>query len=182
MRLIKFSWSADEHFADLVAGSLSGKFSSEIYATGTLVLFRPAGSVLPPGVRLEDLANLPFGRIAIAHPTNAPYGRATQDVLQDAGMWENLSPKLAIGENVAQAAQFAATGNVDVAFISLSHAKALRDRGDWRIVPTDQTQNLRHKMVLLDLECEAALAMSEFLLSEAASQVWRAHGFEPGGN
>jgi molybdate transport system substrate-binding protein len=60
--------------------------------------------------------------IGIAEPRNAPYGAAAQQVLSALGLWDQLNQdkKLAVGENINQAWQFAATGNVDMAFVALS--------------------------------------------------------------
>src|SRR6202044_311452 len=90
------------------------------YAIGTLVLWSPKpdvvdreGKVLRGGV---------FHMLGIADPRNAPYGTAAQQVLTALGLWQQLNQdkKLAVGENINQAWQFAATGNVDMAFVALS--------------------------------------------------------------
>ncbi len=90
------------------------------YAIGTLVLWSPkAGVVDRDGKVLRGGA---YRMIGIADPHNAPYGAAAQQVLTALGLWEQLNQdkKLAVGENINQAWQFAATGNVDMAFVALS--------------------------------------------------------------
>jgi molybdate transport system substrate-binding protein len=64
--------------------------------------------------------------IGIAEPRNAPYGAAAQQVLASLGLWDKLNHdrKLAVGENINQAWQFAATGNVDMAFVALSQVSS----------------------------------------------------------
>jgi molybdate transport system substrate-binding protein len=90
------------------------------YAIGTLVLWSPkADAVDRDGKVLRSGA---YRMIGIADPHNAPYGAAAQQVLTALGLWEQLNQdkKLAVGENINQAWQFAATGNVDMAFVALS--------------------------------------------------------------
>jgi molybdate transport system substrate-binding protein len=90
------------------------------YAIGTLVLWSPkADAVDRDGKVLRGGA---YRMIGIADPHNAPYGAAAQQVLTALGLWEQLNQdkKLAVGENINQAWQFAATGNVDMAFVALS--------------------------------------------------------------
>ncbi|MGC2461014.1 MAG: molybdate ABC transporter substrate-binding protein [Steroidobacteraceae bacterium] len=90
------------------------------YAIGTLVLWSPkAGVVDRDGKVLRAGA---YRMLGIADPRNAPYGAAAQQVLTALGLWDKLNQdkKLAIGENINQAWQFAATGNVDMAFVALS--------------------------------------------------------------
>lgn len=101
-----------------VAGSLF------TYATGTLVLWSPkAGIVDRDGKVLQGGS---YRMIGIAEPRNAPYGAAAQQVLTSLGLWDKLNQdkKLAVGENINQAWQFAATGNVDMAFVALSQVSS----------------------------------------------------------
>src|ERR1700733_15783316 len=90
------------------------------YAVGTLVLWSPkAGVVDRDGKVLRGGA---YRMLGIADPRNAPYGAAAQQVLTALGLWDKLNQdkKLAVGENINQAWQYAATGNVDMAFVALS--------------------------------------------------------------
>ncbi|MFT4590750.1 MAG: molybdate transport system substrate-binding protein [Gammaproteobacteria bacterium] len=61
------------------------------------------------------------GRIAIANPMLAPYGRAAQQTLQQAGLWEQLQPRLVVGENASQTLQFVASRNARFGFVAASY-------------------------------------------------------------
>ena len=61
-------------------------------------------------------------RIAIANPEHAPYGRAAVAALRHEHLYDASSPKLVLGENISQAAQFVQSGNADVGIIALSVA------------------------------------------------------------
>jgi molybdate transport system substrate-binding protein len=104
----------------LEAEGLAVAGSRFTYAIGTLILWSPkAGVVDRDGKVLRGGA---YRMLGIADPRNAPYGAAAQQVLTALGLWDKLNQdkKLAIGENINQAWQFAATGNVDLAFVALS--------------------------------------------------------------
>ncbi len=90
------------------------------YAIGTLVLWSPKADVVDRDGKV--LRGGAYRMIGIADPHNAPYGAAAQQVLTALGLWEQLNQdkKLAVGENINQAWQFASTGNVDMAFVALS--------------------------------------------------------------
>ena len=60
------------------------------------------------------------GRFAIANPEVAPYGRAAEAVLRKRGLWDALRPNLVLGDSIAQAAQFATTGNAVGGLIAYS--------------------------------------------------------------
>src|SRR5271170_6779938 len=98
--------SADsERPRQLEAEGLAVTGSRFTYAVGTLVLWSGR-----------------FRMIGIADPVNAPYGVAAAQVLKNLGIWEQLNrdQKLAFGENITQAWQFASSGNADMAFVALS--------------------------------------------------------------
>jgi molybdate transport system substrate-binding protein len=98
----------------LVAGT------RQLYAIGRIVLIERAG--LPPVTVLVDLARSDVGRIAIANPDHAPYGRAARDAMIRTGLWPALQPRLVLGENVSQTFQFVRTGNADAGVVALSLA------------------------------------------------------------
>lgn len=110
--------------ARLDAEALAVPGSRFIYARGTLVLWSPKpGVVDAQGKVLQENG---FSHIALASPDTAPYGTAARQVLVSLGLWDGLNQqkKLVLGENVTQTWQFAATGNVDMAFVALSQVKA----------------------------------------------------------
>jgi molybdate transport system substrate-binding protein len=90
------------------------------YAIGTLVLWSPKDGVVDHDGKVLKAGR--FHMLGIAEPRTAPYGAAAQQVLTALGLWDRLNAdkKLAVGENINQAWQFAATGNVDMAFVALS--------------------------------------------------------------
>jgi molybdate transport system substrate-binding protein len=90
------------------------------YAVGALVLW----SLEPGRVRGEEsLAQMSKGKLAIANPKTAPYGRAARQVLESLGFWKKLQPFLVRGENIAQTLQFVATGNATLGFVAKSQVE-----------------------------------------------------------
>ena len=114
--------AANVAFVDeLLAKGLVAADSQRVYARGRVVLaVNRAGGVQVE--RLEDLLQPSITHIAIGNPGHAPYGLAAKQVLQSAGLWEELQPKLVYGENVRQAMQFVQTNNAQVGLIALSVA------------------------------------------------------------
>ncbi len=175
--------SADEDFVlDLARDRLT--IDEGIgYASGRLALFVPKGSPISldpalSGARraLEDDTLRCF---AIANPNHAPYGRAAQETLERAELWDAIRPRLVFGENVSQAAQFAASGSCDGALISLSLAvdPKVAARGAHETIPQDAHAPVRHRMVLLPSAGEGAKRLYAFLSSEKAREVFSRHGF-----
>ena len=147
--------SADEGFVERLAGAGLTRDGGVLYGIGRLALFAPHGSPLKVDERLDGLRALAarggVTRLAIANPDHAPYGRAAAAALQAAGLWEAVRPALVFGENIAQAAQFATTGNAVGGLLaySLVLAPPLRDAGTYAVLPEALHPPLRQRMVLL---------------------------------
>jgi len=147
--------SADEGFVEKLAAAGRTRDRGVLYAIGRVVVFAPHGSPLAVDERLEGLAALlargRMTRFAIAHPAHAPYGRAAESVLRRRGVWHAVEPYLVLGENIAQTAQFATTGNAVGGIIaySLVLAPPLRDAGTFALLPERDHAPLRQRMVLL---------------------------------
>jgi molybdate transport system substrate-binding protein len=121
------------------------------------------------------------GRIAIANPDTAPYGSAARDFLKEAGLWERVEPRLVIGENIAQALQFVATGNAELGFIAWSqlHTPALPDATCTWPVPPSTHAPIEQQAVLLAraIANTTAKRFLGFLRSDAARVIIRRHGY-----
>jgi molybdate transport system substrate-binding protein len=114
--------SADREYpAAVIAAGLAGPSDEVVYAVGRLALWTPPGSPLASGDRgLAAVAGPHLGKLAIANPAVAPYGRAAEAALRSAGVLDAVRDRLVLGQNAAQAAQFAQTGAADAALVPLS--------------------------------------------------------------
>lgn len=175
--------SADEAYVDRLAARGLTRGDGALYAIGRIVLFAPHGSPLEPDPGLENLAarlkSGESGRLAIANPEHAPYGRAAEQAMRSLGVWDAVQPKLLLGENVAQAAQFASSGNADGGIIaySLALAPALRGRGRFALLPETLHAPLRQRMVLLERASPAAARFYDYLRSPASRAILSQYGF-----
>jgi len=107
------------------------------YAIGKLVVYAPTSAGVDLGRGLSVLTDARIRRIAIANPEHAPYGRAAVAALTHARLYDGVRPKLVLGENISQAAQFVQSGNAEVGLLALSLAlsPALRSAGTYVEVP-----------------------------------------------
>jgi molybdate transport system substrate-binding protein len=175
--------SADEEFPARLSAAGLTRDAGVVYATGRLAVFAPNGSPLPVDERLEGLGRLlragRVTRFAIANPDVAPYGKAAEAVLRKRGLWEAIRPQLVLGDTIAQAAQFATTGNAIGGLVaySLVLAPGFAGRGAHALIPEADHQPLRQRMVLLRNASPTALAFYDYLQGEAARAVFRTHGY-----
>jgi len=175
--------SADEEFVFKLADQGLTLDRGALYATGRIVLFTPRGSPVRPDAGLADLrqalADGRLVRLAIANPEHAPYGRAAMEALKSAGLWPAVEPKLVLGENVSQAAQFAASGSTQAGIFALSLALApnFRDAGSYVPIPEALHRPLRQRMVLLSKAGATARAFYAFSQGPVARAIFRRYGF-----
>jgi molybdate transport system substrate-binding protein len=154
-----------------------------LYAIGRLVLFVPHGSPLHADEGLAGLrAALAAGRIrrfAMANPEHAPYGRAAMQALQAEGLWDAIRPVLALGENVSQAAQFAASGAAQggIFAYALALSPEVSKLGRFALIPAERHAPLRQRMVLLKQAGATAQAFYAFVQTRPARDIFVRHGF-----
>jgi molybdate transport system substrate-binding protein len=119
-------------------------------------------------------------RFAIANPAVAPYGRAAESVLRKHGLWDRLLPALVRGDTIAQAAQFATTGNAVGGLVaySLVLSPELAHRGTYALIPASEHEPLRQRMVLLKTASASAQHFYQYLQGPRARDVLRRFGFE----
>lgn len=150
------------------------------FARNMLVLIRPKGRNTV--TELASLKKLPDGaRITLGNPAFVPAGRYAREVLQADGLWMPLESRMVLAQNVRQALDYVARGEVEAGFVYASDAALLADK-------VVVAQELRHAPPVL---YPAALALpgtgkqalaNRFLryLREAPAQaVLQKYGFSP---
>lgn len=180
--------SADEKYVQLLVERGLTRDGGALYAVGRIVVFALRGSPVKPDPGLQDLgAALKDGRLkrlAIANPEHAPYGRAAREALRKAGLWDLAQRRLVMGENAAQAAQFATSGSAEAGVLpySLALAPAISERGSHALIPQQWHSPLRQRMVLMKGAGETAQMLYAYLQQPAAREVFKRYGFVlPGG-
>jgi molybdate transport system substrate-binding protein len=175
--------AADEEFPNQLTAAGLTRDAGVVYAVGRLVVFAPTGSPLTVDERLDGLAQLvkagKVGRFAIANPDVAPYGKAAEAVLRKRGLWDAIRPQLVFGDTIAQAAQFATTGNASGGLVaySLVLAPGFADRGKYALIPEADHPPLRQRMVLLKSASRTSEQFYAYLQTEAARAMFRNHGY-----
>lgn len=170
----------DETPARLEAEGHAVARSRFTYAVGRLVLWSAkanyvdaTGAVLRTG---------DFKHLAVANPKTAPYGAAAVAVIDKLGLTARLQPRLVQGENIAQAFQFASTGNAELGFVA--QAQVWRDgkftAGSGWIVPATMHAPIRQDAALLTRGAKnpAAQALLDYLRTDKAKALIRAYGYE----
>jgi molybdate transport system substrate-binding protein len=172
-------FSADIAFPRELAKAGLAASDVEPYATGRLVLW--SGTLDASSLRIADLTRTDIGRIAIANPQHAPYGKRAEEALRASGIWDRVQGKLVYGENIAQAAQFAQSGNAQVGIIALSLVLGpeLSGKGSYSLVPDSLHQPLEQGFVITRYADGNPLAkeFAAYMRSPATRMVMVRYGF-----
>lgn len=152
------------------------------YAVGRVALWVPAASRLDlRSLGVRALLDPSVRKVAIANPRHAPYGRAAEAALRSLAVWDGVKEKLVLGENVAQAAQFATGGGAQGGLVALSLALAppLAKSTTHVAIAAERHTPLRQRMLLLKGADAEARAFHAWLLQPAARATLARYGFTP---
>lgn len=174
--------SADVNYPrQLIKAGLAEEKSLTPYAVGRVVLWTLRPEKVDVDKGLDILRDPAVGRIAIANPEHAPYGRAAKAALEKTGVYEAVRERLVLGENIAQTAQFVQSGNVDVGIVALSLVLApkLAGVGKYHLIPEANHPPLEQALVITKRGVANPLAARyvEFLRSPEARATFDAFGF-----
>lgn len=175
-------FSADIQYPQkLESAGLAEKGSLYRYAVGKIVLWVPNTSKLDINRGLVVLLDPSVHKIAIANPAHAPYGRAAVDALKSEKLYDKLSDRFVLGENVSQAAQFVQSGNADAGILasSLVVAPAMKDAGRYFEIPASEYPPIEQAAIVLASSKNKATArlFIDFLGRPEIAKVMESYGF-----
>ncbi|CAG35194.1 molybdate ABC transporter substrate-binding protein [Desulfotalea psychrophila] len=168
---------------DLVLGDASffkraklGFATTTLVGRGKLVVAYPKGSHFTGA---NDLLASDVSRIAIPDTSRAIYGKAAIEYLKNKGVYDGAKPNILVVSTVPQAGSYIVAGEVDFAFINLTHARKIeKSIGGYTIV--DEKAYLPIKIVVGEMassvKIEACADFLSFLDTEGARKIVAEHG------
>lgn len=168
--------AANVSFADeaVKSGACDGA-TKAMYARGRIVVWTKKEAAV---AKLEDLTDAKYVKIAIANPEHAPYGKAAQQALESAGIWDQIKPKLVFGENVQQTLQFAQTGNTEASIAALSLAK-VTEGGSYMLIDDKLHKPIDQALVVCKHGVNIGVAkdFAAFVNSDEGRAIMKRFGF-----
>ena len=175
-------FSADiEYPRKLEAQGLASPGSTYLYGIGKLILWVRNDSKLDVSKGLDMLRDPSVKKIAIANPLHAPYGRAAEEALRKAGVYDAIKDRLVLGENISQTAEFAETGNADAGILALSLvlSPALKDKGRYFQIPDNLYSPIQQGAVVIraSKNQQSAQAFLDFIKTPPETAILERYGF-----
>jgi len=173
--------AADIKHPQLLESSGQGVASSRsTYAIGRLMLWSRDPALRGTNCR-DTLANLGQKRLAIANPETAPYGAAAKETLISLNLWDQVEPRLVIGESIAQTLQYVVSGNASLGFIAAaqSHLERLPEMTCAWPIPPQLHQPIEQQAVLLQHGADNTVAayFMVFLHGTTGRAIIANHGY-----
>ena len=170
--------SADEAAMDkAVAGKAVNASTREDFASNALVLILPHDGKTPI-TGPADLAASAVKRVAYGDPASVPVGRYTKAALESMKLWDVVSAKGVLAQNVRQSLDYVARGEVDAGFVFATDAAIAKDAV--RVVATVPTPTpVRYPIALVTGTKQAgeAKAFRDFVLSQEGQGILARYGF-----
>ena len=151
------------------------------FARNILTVVKPADSRVDL-TRAADLLESHVGRVVIGNPKTVPAGQYAEESLKALGLWDRLQGKLVLAENVRQALDYVARGEVEAGFVYTtdSAARAQGVKEAFRL-PEDSYRPVVYPGAVVVGSRQPALgrAFLDLLVSERGRAVLARFGFQP---
>lgn len=156
----------------------------KVYAAGMLVMWSKCEFAIPE--KLEELPTSAVKTLCIANPKHAPYGKATVQALENAGVWDALNSvegRIIYGESVGEVNQKTMLCAVDV---GISNKSVLFspdvEASNWVEIDTTLYTPIQQGIVITKHGAESnptnAQRFYDFVFSEKAREILKQYGYK----
>jgi molybdate transport system substrate-binding protein len=148
------------------------------FALNRLVLIVPVDSKLHL-TSPADLKATTVKRVAFGDPASVPVGRYTKAALEQQGLWDSVSAKGVLAQNVRQSLDYVARGEVDAGFVFATDATVLKDKITVAAtVPTPKPISYPMAVVAESKQAKEAAAFEAFVQSPEGRGILAGFGFQ----
>jgi molybdate transport system substrate-binding protein len=170
--------SADQTAMDkAVAEKAVNAATRKNFAANQIVLIVPNDSKLNLS-SLNDLTKPEVKHIAYGNPASVPFGRYTKVALEHAGLWDQVSAKGVLAQNVRQSLDYVARGEVEAGFVFATDAAVMPDKVKVAVrIPSDSPATYPIALTAGTRQSELAAKFLAYVLSPTGQTVLARYGF-----
>jgi molybdate transport system substrate-binding protein len=175
-----FISAAQRQMDELERKGLIDPATRRVFARNVLTVVKPGDSTVDL-VKPADLLAPRVGRIVIGNPRTVPAGQYAEESLKSLGLWDRLQAKLVLAENVRQALDYVARGEVDAGFVYTTDVAAASARVREAFRPAEDTYRpITYPVAIVKDTRHATLGRQfiELLLSSEGRAVLARYGFQ----
>lgn len=171
--------SADTSFPEALYKSGLALKKPITYASGVLIICSIQNLNFNNWDRLLLTGNIK--QIAIGNPAIAPYGKAAEQSLKKADIYDKVKSKIVFGESITQVNTYITTGVVQAGFTTLSLVKDAANKTPlyYKLIDPKTYAPIQQGMVLLKhaQRNPGAEKFYRYILSPAAKKIFEAYGY-----
>lgn len=147
------------------------------FASNRLVLIVPEGAAVKVSTP-ADLTADAVRRVAYGDPASVPVGRYTKAALEQQGLWEAVSAKGVLAQNVRQSLDYVARGEVEAGFVFATDAAIMKDKVIVAaVVPTPKPITYPIAVVANSKQVREASSFEAFVQSAEGRSILAEFGF-----
>ena len=147
------------------------------FVSNSLVIVQPSDATMRLST-LADLRGVEVKRIAIGAPAGVPAGRYAKSALEKAQLWAAIEPKAVFAQNVRQALDYVARGEVEAGFVYATDAAIQKDKVKVAFtVPTETPISYPVAAIAQAPNADAARKFVAFVVSPDAQATLAKYGF-----
>jgi molybdate transport system substrate-binding protein len=176
-----FISAAPRQMDELQAKSLIVASTRRVFARNVLTIVKPNDSKVDIA-KPADLLDAKVTKIVVGNPKTVPAGQYAEESLKALGLWDRLRPKLVFAENVRQALDYVARGEVDAGFVYTTDAVTRAKQVKEALRPPEDTYRpVLYPAAVVAASKHAALAQVylDLLTSAEGRAVLARLGFQP---
>lgn len=173
--------SADMEFAQSVYADGFALANPRVYAMGSLIVCTTTGADLQNWK--SYITKNTTGKIAIANPKLAPYGKAAEQALNKLKLYDVVSSRLVFGESISQVNTYVLKGVVNIGFTTESLVYELTDQPNfkWQRIDPSVYQPIKQGAILLkhsrNKNFENNKRFFDYLFSKGAKSIFKQFGY-----
>src|SRR5262245_54386674 len=176
-----FISAAQRQMDELQQKNLIVPASRRNFARNVLTVIKPTGSKLDL-TKPEDLLDPRVTKITIGNPKTVPVGQYSEQSLRALGLWDRVQPKLVFAENVRQALDYVARGEMDAGFVYTTDAAIRRGQVVEAFRPPEESYSpviYPVAVVVASKHQAVAQAFIDLLVGQEGQAVLARYGFLP---
>lgn len=174
--------SADTDFPRLLHQAGFAIEEPVVYALGSLIVCSTEN--IDINRWQEILRQEAGGKISIANPRLAPYGKAAEKALQSYGLWQSVKARLVFGESISQVNTYILKGATSIGFTTeaLLYENNNNKKLRWLRIPQQRYGKIEQSMVILKYSRGGNLIQArkffKYLQSSPAKAIFKQNGYD----
>ena len=176
-----FVSAAQRQMDELEKKGLIVAASRRVFARNVLTVVKPTDSKIDIA-KPADLLDARITKLVVGNPRTVPVGQYAEESLKALGLWDKLQTKLVFAENVRQALDYVARGEVDAGFVYTTDAATRAQQVKEAFRPAEDTYRpVLYPVAVVTGAKQAAIARDflELLMSRDGQTAFGRLGFLP---